>query len=157
MGKEIERKFLVQGESWKRLAEPVLIMQGYLSSDPARTVRVRLEAEKGTLTVKGPVSGVSRGEWEYSIPAKDARELLETLCHTPLIHKHRYRIPADGLMWEIDEFFGDNAGLVVAEIELSAEDQQFELPAWLGEEVSGDPRYFNSNLLRHPYSQWQGR
>lgn len=155
MGVEIERKFLLQGEDWRALGEPVLLRQGYLSSDPARTVRVRIEGDKAALTIKGRNVGAVRGEWEYPIPLADAAELLDRLCEQPLVEKYRRRIAFAGHTWEVDEFLGANAGLVVAEIELAAEDEAFALPAWIGAEVTGDTRYFNSNLIRLPYSQWK--
>jgi adenylate cyclase len=155
MGVEIERKFLVRGEAWKALAPGVLLRQGYLSSHPERVVRVRIEGEGALLTIKGKTSGASRGEWEYPLPLADAQVFLDTLCERPVIEKRRYRIPFAGMTWEVDEFLGENAGLVVAEIELVSEDQVFERPDWLGEEVTQDARYFNSSLLRHPFSRWQ--
>lgn len=154
MGVEIERKFLLAGEDWRALGEPVLLRQGYLCSDPMRTVRVRVEGGQGTLTIKGKSSGASRGEWEYPIPLDEASELLDRLCERPLVEKYRRRIVHAGHTWEVDEFLGENRGLVVAEIELSSENETFDLPGWIGAEVTDDPRYFNSNLIRHPYSQW---
>lgn len=154
MGLEIERKFLVLGDSWKTLANPVSMRQGYLSSDPARIVRVRIEDQSAMLTIKGKSSGIERAEWEYAIPVQDAQRMLEDLCAGPLIEKLRYRIPMADFVWEVDEFLGDNLGLVVAEIELQASDQTFPKPDWVGEEVSHDHRYANSNLLKHPYSAW---
>jgi len=157
MGIEIERKFLPSGEAWRRLGEPVLLRQGYLCSDPMRTVRVRIEGDAGVLTIKSKGTGVSRGEWEYPIPLADARELLDTLCERPLVEKYRRRIAHAGFTWEVDEFLGENAGLVVAEIELPSEDAVFDKPDWIGAEVSGDPRYYNASLIRFPYSQWSTR
>ncbi|HZW20462.1 CYTH domain-containing protein [Noviherbaspirillum sp.] len=154
MGVEIERKFLVRGDGWRALGEGVLLRQGYLSSAPERTVRVRVEGGAAMLTIKGRSTGATRSEWEYPIPIPDAQALLDALCERPLIEKKRYRIPFDGMVWEVDEFLGENAGLVVAEIELSAEDQAFSKPDWVGEEVTHDPRYFNSSLIRNPYSRW---
>ena len=155
MSKEIERKFLVKGNAWRTLAQGVLYRQGYLSSAKERTVRVRTAGEKGFLTVKGITNGVTRSEFEYEIPFADADEMLSGLAEKPLIEKRRFKIPAGSLVWEIDEFLGENAGLIVAEIELPDEDAPFGRPDWLGREVSNDPRYFNSNLVRHPFSQWQ--
>lgn len=155
MSKEIERKFLVNGNAWRTLAQGVLYRQGYLNSAKERTVRVRTAGEKGFLTVKGITNGVTRSEFEYEIPFADANEMLSGLAEKPLIEKRRFKIPAGSLVWEIDEFLGENAGLIVAEIELPDEDAPFERPDWLGREVSNDPRYFNSNLVRHPFSQWQ--
>jgi adenylate cyclase len=155
MAKEIERKFLVSGEEWKRGIPGVAYRQGYLSTVKERTVRVRTVGDKGFLTIKGVTVGVSRSEFEYAIPAEDANLLLNDLCEKPLIEKNRYKVQFAGLTWEIDEFFGENKGLVVAEVELTDEHQAFERPAWVGVEVSGDPRYFNSNLIKNPYTRWQ--
>lgn len=154
MGVEIERKFLVSSDAWRTLGEPVLLRQGYLSADPMRTVRVRIEGERGVLTIKSKNEGASRGEWEYPIPLQDAEELLDRLCERPLVEKYRRRIDVQGFTWEVDEFLGENAGLVVAEIELPAEDTVFDLPDWIGEEVTGERRYYNSSLIRLPYSKW---
>ncbi len=154
MGKEIERKFLVKGDAWRALGQGSPFRQGFLSTVKERVVRVRLAGAKDTLTVKGLTRGVSKLEFEYEIPPEDAGQLLDELCEHPLIDKTRYRIDHEGLVWEVDEFHGDNQGLVVAEVELADEDQEISLPPWIGEEVSGDPRYFNSNLVAHPYSRW---
>ena len=154
MGVEIERKFLLQGDAWRGLGQAVLLRQGYLSSARERVVRVRIEGEQAMLTIKGANVGATRGEWEYPIPLADAAELLDGLCEQPLIEKVRHRIEHAGMVWEVDEFLGANAGLVVAEIELASEDQPFEKPEWIGVEVSGDARYYNANLIRHPFSQW---
>ncbi|MES2023986.1 MAG: CYTH domain-containing protein [Pseudomonadota bacterium] len=154
MSVEIERKFLVRGTDWKKLGQAVAIRQGYLSSDRDRIVRVRIEDTSATLTIKGRMVGITRGEWEYSIPIDEADELLNGLCERPLIEKTRTRIVYDGLVWEVDEFFGDNQGLVVAEIELESEGQLFTRPDWVAEEVTDDPRYFNANLLCHPFTAW---
>ncbi|HEU4372478.1 MAG TPA: CYTH domain-containing protein [Telluria sp.] len=153
MGVEIERKFLTAGDGWRALGEPLLLRQGYLSSDPARVVRVRVEGDRAFMTIKGKSAGATRGEWEYPIPLADANELL-ALCEQPLVEKQRRRIEFAGNVWEVDEFLGANQGLVVAEIELAAEDQPFDKPDWIGAEVTHDKRYFNSNLARHPYSRW---
>lgn len=154
MGVEIERKFLLQGDAWRGLGQAVLLRQGYLSSARERVVRVRIEGEQAMLTIKGANVGATRGEWEYPIPLADAVELIDGLCEQPLIEKVRHRIEHAGMVWEVDEFLGANAGLVVAEIELASEDQPFEKPEWIGAEVSGDARYYNANLIRHPFSQW---
>ena len=154
MGREIERKFLVQGDGWREGAQGVLMRQGYLSRERERTVRVRLAGGRGYLTVKGINEGISRLEYEYEIPAADAAEMLDTLALRPLVEKIRYRVPFGGRTWEVDEFLGDNAGLIVAEIELEAVDSPLEKPAWAGAEVSADPRYFNSSLSRRPYRLW---
>ena len=152
MGIEIERKFLVQGEAWRQ-GEGHYLCQAYLNRDPARTVRVRVAGEQAFLTIKGRSVGATRSEFEYAIPLADARALL-ALADGPVIEKRRYRVPQGSLAWEIDEFLGANAPLVVAEIELASEDQPFERPAWLGEEVTQDPRYFNSALAARPFSSW---
>ncbi|WP_020655984.1 CYTH domain-containing protein [Massilia niastensis] len=154
MGVEIERKFLLTGDDWRALGEPVLLRQGYLCTDPMRTVRVRIEGAQGVLTIKGKSVGATRGEWEYPIPLAEAAELLDRLCERPLIEKTRRRIAHAGFVWEVDEFLGENAGLAVAEIELPAEDTVFDKPAWVGQEVTGDQRYYNSSLSRTPYSRW---
>jgi adenylate cyclase len=154
MSVEIERKFLVKGDAWKSLGQGVMLRQGYLSSTPERVVRVRIEGDTGTLTIKGKSVGATRGEWEYPIPLADAQALLDSLCERPMIEKLRYRILFEGWTWEVDEFLGENAGLVVAEIELDSEDSVFIKPEWIGEEVTQDARYYNSNLLKLPYSKW---
>lgn len=144
MGIEIERKFLVKGDGWRE-APGIRYVQGYLNRDKRRTVRVRIEGERACLTVKGISTGMVRAEYEYQIPVADARELL-ALCEPPLIEKRRHVVEYHGSRWEVDAFEGGLAGLVLAEIELTAPDQPFARPDWLGEEVTGDPRYFNSNL-----------
>ncbi|MDQ7826728.1 MAG: CYTH domain-containing protein [Candidatus Eremiobacteraeota bacterium] len=154
MGKEIERKFLVNGDDWRSLAEGVPYRQGYLSTVRERTVRVRTVGDEGFLTIKGLTTGVSRPEYEYPIPGAEANELLTNLCEKPLIEKNRYKIARGGVTWEIDEFSGENEGLIIAEVELHDEHQSLEIPPWIGEEVSGDPRYFNSNLTKNPYRNW---
>ena len=155
MGIEIERKFLLTGSQWKELAPGTPYRQGYLNSTKERTVRVRTIADKGFLTIKGVSVGATRVEYEYEIPHKDADALLNELCEKPLIEKNRYKIAHHGFTWEVDEFFGENDGLVVAEIELESEDQSFDKPEWVGEEVTGDPRYYNSSLIKEPYAQWR--
>lgn len=154
MGIEIERKFLVKNDDWRSLATGVFYRQGYLASDPKTSVRVRVAGESAYLTIKGPTAGNSRLEFEYSIPLQDAMELLDQLCQRPLIEKTRYKIPDRDLIWEVDEFAGENQGLIIAEVELKSEDQPLNLPNWIGEEVSSDPRYFNVNLAKHPYRHW---
>lgn len=154
MGVEIERKFLLRGDGWRALGQPVLLRQGYLSSDARCVVRVRIEGDAAVVTIKGRSVGATRGEWEYPIPLADADELLAGLCQQPLIEKYRRRIAFDGMVWEVDEFLGANAGLLVAEIELTSEDQPFAKPDWIGDEVTGDARYYNANLIRQPFSQW---
>ena len=151
---EIERKFLVTGDAYRRLAPGVCIRQGYLNADPDRTVRVRIAGEKAAIAVKGRNAGITRLEFEYEIPKPDAELMLERIAVRPIIEKVRYRVPYAGRIWEVDEFFGANAGLVVAEVELAREDEPFEKPGWVGAEVSDDPRYYNSNLMLKPYATW---
>jgi len=151
---EIERKFLLRGEGWRALGAGVPYRQGYLSTDPGRNVRVRLVRDKGYLTIKGITVGAARAEYEYEIPAADASEMLDKLCERPLIEKTRYRIEHQGFVWEVDEFDGDNAGLIIAEVELDEEDQAIVLPDWIGIEVTGDPRYYNASLITNPYTSW---
>ena len=151
MGVEIERKFLVKGDF--RAGQPTLYCQGYLSREPGRTVRVRIAGDQAFLTVKSLQTDLVRQEFEYPIPAVDAKQMLE-LCDGPLVEKFRWKIPFGGLLWEVDEFLGENAGLIVAEVELDSPDQQFEIPAWVGEEVTDDHRYHNSRLSVHPFTKW---
>lgn len=154
MSKEIERKFLVIGDSWRSLAQGTHYRQGYLNSAKERTVRIRTINDKAFMTIKGPTVGITRIEFEYEIPHNECVEMLTHLAEQPIVEKIRYKIAQDGLVWEIDEFLGVNKGLIVAEVELQSEDQKFEKPEWIGEEVSGDPRYFNSNLVKNPYTTW---
>ena len=154
MAKEIERKFLVVGDAWRKLAEGTRYRQGYLNSMKERTVRIRTVGDKAFMTVKGPTVGVTRMEFEYPIPYEDCVTMLDNLAEQPVIDKARYKIPMGEFVWEVDEFFGVNQGLIVAEIELKSEDQAFEKPEWIGEEVSGDPRHFTPILLAHPYPTW---
>ena len=154
---EIERKYLVIGDAWRGQATGLHFRQGYLSTDPERSVRIRLAGDEGWLTIKGKSEGAARAEYEYPIPAEHARELLDRLCLRPLIEKTRYRLEHAGLLWEIDEFEGDNAGLLIAEVELESASQMPELPDWVGQDVTDDPRYFNASLIAHPYSQWSDR
>jgi CYTH domain-containing protein len=155
MAKEIERKFLVRPRKWSELGTGLVIRQGYLSTTIERTVRVRTYGERGYVTIKGKTSNISRDEYEYEIPFKDATEILDGLCIRPLIEKTRYRIPFGGHTFEVDEFVGANLGLTVAEVELKSADEKIELPDWIDREVSGDPRYFNSNLTQKPFSTWE--
>nr|WP_320048922.1 CYTH domain-containing protein [uncultured Desulfuromonas sp.] len=158
MGVEIERKFLVVGDAWRQQAESrAHFSQGYLTTLPGRSVRVRVADTNAWLTIKGPTIGATRSEFEYMIPVEDALEMLDTLCQRPLIEKWRYLIKKDGLTWEVDEFLGENQGLILAEIELETEQQSFSQPDWLGEEVTEDPRYFNASLSVTPYSTWEKR
>ena len=154
MPTEIERKFLVKGDEWRTLATGTVYRQGYLSTKKGCTVRVRLVGDRGYLTIKGSTKGISRAEYEYPIPAEDAQEMLDNLCEPPLIEKTRYKIEFAGLTWEVDEFAGENQGLIIAEVELTDENKTIELPDWIGKEVSDDSRYFNANLVQHPFSQW---
>lgn len=164
MGIEIERKFLVTGDAWRERSgsaempeTSVRFRQGYIPTGGATegtTVRVRLEGERGVLTIKARTAGLARLEYEYPIPAGDALEMLDHVCGQPQIDKVRHTRQVGAHVWEIDEFLGENAGLVVAEIELSAEDEAFERPEWLGEEVTHDTRYLNVNLARTPWRQW---
>jgi adenylate cyclase len=153
MSMEIERKFLVRGDAWRTGADGTRIRQGYLSLARERTVRIRATEKQAWLTIKGVTRGISRVEFEYAIPAADAQHLLDELCLQPLIEKTRYAVRYGGHLWDIDEFHGANQGLIVAEIELGSETEVFERPPWLGDEVSGDPRYFNSSLVRNPLGQ----
>jgi adenylate cyclase len=154
MGEEIERKFLVVGDGWRETAESEQLRQGFLSTEPERTVRVRLAGSQGSLTIKGKTIGARRQEFEYEIPGADAQRMLDTLCERPLIEKVRYTLRVGRHTWEVDVFEGENAGLVIAEIELESEDEAFEKPDWAGEEVTDDPRYFNSNLVARPFQAW---
>lgn len=154
MAKEIERKFLVAGEAWRSLAEGRYYCQGYIPTQGNQTVRVRIVGEQGYLALKGPTSGMSRSEFEYAIPLADAQAILAELCRRPAIEKHRYRIPIGAVIWEVDEFLGENQGLILAEVELTHESQTVELPTWIGQEVTGDARYYNSNLVRNPFKGW---
>ncbi len=155
MSQEIERKFLVKGDFKQYSDSSMRITQGYLSSVPERIVRIRIYGDKAFLTIKGITnsSGISRYEWEKEIAVNEASELLK-LCEPGIIDKTRYLIKTGTNTFEVDEFYGENEGLVVAEIELAAEDQHFEKPDWLGEEVTGDKRYFNSRLVKTPFSRW---
>ena len=153
MGIEIERKFLVTGDGWRQGAG-LAYAQGYLNRDPQRTVRVRIAGGMAFLTVKGASKGATRAEFEYAIPVDDAAQLLE-LSDGPVVRKVRRVIEHAGSTWEVDEFEGDNAGLVLAEVELESEGQAYAKPEWLGREVTGDPRYYNSSLAANPYSRWR--
>ena len=156
MAKEIERKFLVKGEFKDQAFKATRITQGYLSSVPERTVRVRVKGDKGFITIKGigNASGASRSEWEKEIPVEEVKELL-LICEPGVIDKTRYLVKAGEFTFEVDEFYGDNEGRTVAEVELPDEDASFERPAWLGEEVTGDPRYYNSMLMKNPFKNWK--
>jgi adenylate cyclase len=156
MAQEIERKFLVKSHDFRDEAfNNYRITQGYLSSDPQRTVRVRIKGDKGFITIKGisNESGTSRFEWEKEIPLKDVEELL-LICETGVIDKTRFEVKIGNFIYEVDVFEGENQGLIVAEIELSSENESFEKPKWLGEEITGDKRYFNSALTKNPFTKW---
>jgi CYTH domain-containing protein len=156
MAKEIERKFLLRNEDWRGLAPGRFYVQGYLAGSEEGSVRVRIVEDAAVLTIKGVTTGAVCSEFEYEIPLADARQILATLARKPLIEKTRYAIEYGGFYWDVDEFHGRNQGLVVAEIELECETQPFEKPIWIGEEVTGDPRYYNANPSRAPYDEWQG-
>lgn len=155
MGIEIEKKFLITGDGWRKLGKGKEYCQGYLSRADETTVRVRIIEDRGIITIKGPSVGGRKAEFEYDIPCADAREMLDNLCRKPLIEKTRYRVPYGGFIWEVDEFKGENEGLVFAEIELEAVGQVFEKPDWIGKEVTSDGRYYNSNLVANPYKDWK--
>ncbi|MBK1702709.1 CYTH domain-containing protein [Thiococcus pfennigii] len=155
MAVEIERKFLVAGDGWRAaVLSETRILQGYLVNQATATVRARVAGERAYLTIKGPGNGLSRSEYEYPIPVADAEAMLGELAVSPPIEKTRYRVRAGDHVWDLDVFAGANAGLVMAEVELAAEDEVFARPDWLGEEVTGDPRYYNVNLARCPYLSW---
>jgi len=154
MAQEIERKFLTKSDAWRSNAIGTFYRQGYLSTNKERTVRIRTIGNKGYITVKGIAKGAVRAEYEYEIPVNDANEMLNTLCEQPIIEKMRYEIEYDELIWVVDEFEGLNKGLILVEVELSDENQKIDLPDWVGSEVTGDPNYFNSNLIRNPYLSW---
>lgn len=156
MGIEIERKYLVDKEIWPGTVKDDrhLIRQGYILNNADKTVRIRLYDNKGYITIKGLSTGASRPEFEYEIPEEDAKELLDNFC-TSRISKIRNKILYKGKVWEVDEFLDDNAGLIVAEIELLGEDEEFDLPDWIAKEVTGEEKYYNSNLSQHPYKDWK--
>lgn len=153
MGTEIERKFLVTSDQWRQGARGTAFVQGYLSTVPERTVRVRRMGDAGTLTIKGKATGLARSEFEYPLPLADTLALLE-LCERPLISKIRHRVMHEGTLWEVDVFEGENAGLIVAEVELADPGERVSLPAWVGDEVTHDPRYLNANLGKRPFATW---
>lgn len=155
MGQEIEKKFLISNDNWRNLGKGKEYCQGYLNSEKGRTVRIRTIGENGILTIKGPSVDGAKLEYEYEIPYLDALEMLEKLCHKPLIKKTRYKIEHKGFIWEVDEFMGENDGLLFAEIELEDLNQVFEKPDWIGKEVTSDSRYYNANLVNNPYSNWK--
>jgi adenylate cyclase len=155
MGKEIERKFLVTGDFKPHASKQTRIVQGYLSSVPERTVRARIKGDKGYLTIKGigNASGASRYEWEREVPVNEVEELLK-ICEPGVIDKTRYLVKAGAHTFEVDEFYGENQGLIVAEIELASETDAFDKPKWLGVEVTGDTKYYNSMLMKNPFTRW---
>jgi CYTH domain-containing protein len=156
MPREIERKFLVTSNQYRHLSKGIYYQQGYLSTAKERSVRIRIANGKGFLTIKGISKGATRKEYEYEIPVADAQEILNDLCVKPMIEKYRYTVDHKGFTWEVDEFIGDNEGLVIAEIELNTEDQIFIKPEWIGEEITHDPRFYNINLIANPFSRWKG-
>lgn len=166
MGKEIERKFLVRSSEYRQGATPVYYRQGYIPTLNGMTVRIRIAGDQGYVTFKDRTVGMSRHEFEYAIPRQEAEQMLELMCPKPQIEKERYTIPAglgkrgdsspiEGLHWEVDEFHGENEGLVVAEIEVPEEDASFPLPQWIGKEITGNKKYYNSLLCSHPYKTWE--
>lgn len=156
MAQEIERKFLIKGEFKSLAYSQSHIVQGYISSAHGRTVRMRIRDEKGYLTIKGAsnASGTSRYEWEKEIPFSEAQELMK-LCEPGIIDKTRYLVKSGKHTFEVDEFYGENEGLILAEVELGSEDELYEKPSFIGEEVTGDIRYYNSNLMKHPFRSWK--
>lgn len=154
MGVEIERKFLVDVEALE-LKNPITIKQGYIQTADNTVVRARIKGSKGYLTIKGQNVGATRLEFEYEIPVDEANEMLEKLCLQPIIDKSRYEIMYGKHLWEIDIFYGNNEGLVIAEVELESEDEAFELPAWVKEEVTGEIQYYNNQLMKNPYKNWK--
>jgi adenylate cyclase len=156
MGLEIERKFLVRSDDWRaQVATRELLRQGYLTSGSQCSIRARVAGEHAWLNIKARKSGMTRLEFEYPVPLTDANQILNELAQGSILEKYRHRVPAGELVWEIDEFLGANAGLIVAEIELPSEETSFDRPAWLGDEVTEDERYYNFNLARTPYTQWK--
>ena len=154
MGREIERKYLVLHDTWRGAGPGTSIRQGYLSLDPERTVRIRTAGDKAWITIKGLTKGATRDEFEYEIPLKDAEAMLDRLRIGAILEKTRTRVPYRGRTWEVDEFRGENAGLIVAEVELDDENTTIAVPSWIGPEVTHDPRYYNANLIMNPWSRW---
>lgn len=157
MGIEIERKYLVKSDEWKSSGVKKLYQQGYLLIDKTKTIRVRTIEDTAYLTIKGASSGISRSEFEYEIPVEDAKFMLANLCEKPIIEKYRTKIELNELIWEVDEFVGDNTGLIIAEVELKNENQKIVLPDWIGKEVSGNRQYNNSYLVKNPYKNWKDK
>lgn len=155
MGTEIERKFLVRSNSWRETSEEAsCIVQGYIATGPPTAVRIRIRGREANLNIKQAVLAIRRYEYEYSIPLDDAHEMIERLCGGRVVQKTRHIVRFAGRVWEVDEFAGSNQGLVVAEVELSSEEDPVELPPWVGAEVSGDARYLNTHLALHPFTTW---
>ena len=154
MKKEIERKFIVLDQSYKNLGNYKYCIQGYIPSNNEPLIRVRIIGNKSYLTIKSDVNGITRLEYEYEIPIQDAKDLLELYCQESIVEKNRYIISYKSTIWEVDEFLGGNKGLVVAEVELTSEDQEYDSPEWIGEEVSTDKKYYNYNLAHHPFQKW---
>ncbi len=155
MAIEIERKFLVQNDSWRQqVIDQSRLQQGYLCTQENATVRVRIGKGRAILNIKSATDGIRRSEFEYPIPLQDGEALLATVARKPIIDKIRYRVRHGDHVWDLDVFEGENRGLVVAELELTSENETFDKPPWAGEEVSGDPRYYNASLISHPYSRW---
>ncbi len=155
MGKEIERKFLVTSNDFKKNCNRERYRQGFLSIDPERVVRIRSTASRAYLTLKGKRNSMMRKEFEYEIPMADALEILSQLCIKPIIEKYRYKIKIGNHLWEIDEFLGANKGLIIAEVELQNEKEAIDWPHWVGREVTNDSRYYNNNLVQNPYQSWE--
>ncbi len=156
MAIEIEHKFLLANDAWReQVSHSVIYKQGYLSSQPTSSIRVRISDNQAWLNIKSATIGTQRHEYEYEIPLTDAQEILDNLCLKPVIEKTRHFVTHGNHQWEIDEFDGENAGLIVAEIELEAADETFEKPDWIGEDVTQDMRYYNNNLAKYPYNQWR--
>lgn len=154
MAFEIERKFLVIGNEWRKSSSKVFVRQGYLSAADQNVVRIRVAGTQASLTIKGKTIANRRPEFEYQIPLEDAEYMLEYLCLKPVITKFRFTINSAARTWIIDEFLAENEGLIVAEIELESQTETFRMPIWIGREVTGDPRYYNSNLIKHSYKEW---
>lgn len=158
MATEIERKFTLKSNSWKNQAShQCRYVQGYLAGNDRSSVRVRIAGDKANINIKSATLGIERMEYEYEIPVIDAQEMLDQLCQKPIIDKTRYFVPFAGKTWEVDEFYGDNAGLVVAEIELNDAEESFELPDWADDDVSHDVRYYNVSLVTHPFKDWKDK
>ncbi len=156
MAIEIEHKFLLANENWRsQIHKSIIIQQGYLTSAPTNSIRVRISDKNAWMNIKSATIGNQRLEFEYKIPLPDAEQIIAELCQGPLITKTRHFVKHDGHVWEIDEFSGDNDGLIVAEIELSNLDEKFSIPDWIDKEVTGDLKYYNNNLVRHPYNTWK--